>query len=91
MRTRYGEIDIVALDGTCTVFVEVRTVRTELMAPSESITLRKQRRIAALGEWYLSQQGRPDAEWRADVIAISVPSDGRAPMLEHVIGAIEAR
>jgi putative endonuclease len=89
VRTRYGEIDVIAQDGMCTVFVEVRTFRSKLMAPVESVTLRKQQRIIALSQRYLAQHGKADADWRADVIAISVPTDGRPPVIEHLIGAIE--
>jgi putative endonuclease len=89
VRTRYGEIDVVAQDGACTVFVEVRTFRSRLMTPVESISPHKQRRIAALGQRYLSERGLADADWRADVIAITVPTDGQSPVVEHLIGAIE--
>jgi putative endonuclease len=89
VRTRYGEIDVVAQDGSCTVFVEVRTFRSQLMTPVESITPSKQRRIAALGQRYLSERGQADADWRADVIAITVPPDGRPPVIEHLVGAVE--
>jgi putative endonuclease len=89
VRTRYGEIDVVAQDGSCIVIVEVRTFRSQLMTPVESIGPRKQRRIAALGQQYLASKGRADADWRADVIAITVPTDGRPPIIDHIVGAIE--
>jgi len=37
VRTTYGEIDIVATEHDCLVFVEVRTVKTEeIMRPSKT-------------------------------------------------------
>src|SRR4051812_33555803 len=45
VRTRYGEIDIVAQQGDCLVFVEVRTVRARGVMPEESLGPRKQRRM----------------------------------------------
>jgi putative endonuclease len=90
VRTRFGEIDIVAEDGGCLVFVEVRTVASGLMAPEESVTWRKQRRIASLGMRYLQQCGKADAQWRADVVAIEVGADGRPSRLEHHVNAVEA-
>jgi putative endonuclease len=89
VRTRYGEIDVVAQDGSCIVFVEVRTFRTELMAAVESVGQRKQRRVAALSQAYLAEKGKADADWRADVIAITVPADGTSPVIDHIINAIE--
>jgi putative endonuclease len=89
VRTRYGEIDVVARDGACTVFVEVRTVASGLMAPEESVTPRKQRRVAALGRAYLARHGLADTDWRADVVAITVTRDGRPPRITHIVNAIE--
>ncbi len=91
VRTRYGEIDVVARDGGCIVFVEVRTVSTGLMTPEESVTMRKQRRVAALGQAYLAQHGLADTDWRADVVAITVSADGNPPQIHHIVNAIEER
>ncbi len=89
VRTRYGEIDVIARQGSCIVFVEVRTVSSGLMQPEESVTRRKQRRVAALSQAYLAQRGLSDSDWRADVIAITVTADGQPPRLEHIVNAIE--
>ena len=45
VRSRLGEIDIVALDGVCIVFVEVRTVRSAAILPEESVGPAKQRQL----------------------------------------------
>src|SRR6266571_3063762 len=76
IRTRYGEIDIVAEDGSCMVFVEVRTMASGLMAPEESVTWRKQRQVASLAMRYLQDRGTVDVDWRADVIAIEIGANG---------------
>ncbi len=89
VRTRYGEIDVIARHGSCIVFVEVRTVSSGLVTPEESVTRRKQRRVAALGQAYLAQRGLVDQDWRADVIAITVSGDGQPPRLQHIVNAIE--
>jgi putative endonuclease len=91
VRTRYGEIDIVARDGDCIVFVEVRTVQSAAISPEESVHLRKQRQIAALAMRYLQKIGQEDADWRADVVAIEVDRDGRPRRVDHIISAVEAR
>ena len=89
VRSRYGEIDLVARDGDCLVFVEVRTLRSTALTPEESITVRKQSRMARLGMAYLQAHGVEDASWRADVIAITLGSGGQASHVEHYVNAIE--
>lgn len=69
-RCRLGEIDIVAREGEVLVFVEVR-MRAEghFGGALESITRRKQRRIAAAAGMYLRQFPR-SPRCRFDVIAM---------------------
>jgi len=74
-RTRFGEIDLVARDGTTLVFVEVRS-----RAPggfgdaASSITAAKQGRIASAARFYLSTLTR-EPPCRFDVITL----DGGPP------------
>jgi putative endonuclease len=89
VRTRYGEIDLVAKDGDCMVFVEVRTVASGFMAPEESVTRHKQRQVASLAMRYLQTHEASDVEWRADVVAIEIGSDGKPARLEHFVNAVE--
>ena len=50
-RCKAGEVDIVALDGDCLAFVEVRTRRGHAYgSPEESITPRKLARMASVAE-----------------------------------------
>ena len=89
-RTRFGEIDLVAQDGTETVFVEVRTKRsTAYGTPEESITLRKQARLVRTAEQYLAEHGRAGSSWRVDLVAITLQPDGPAH-ISHVQSAVEA-
>ena len=69
-RCRVGEIDLVAREGDVLVFVEVR-MRAEghFGGALESITPRKQRRIAAAAGMYLRQFSRPP-RCRFDVVAM---------------------
>ena len=70
-RTRYGEIDIVAQDEDTLVFVEVKARRTDQFGTAaESVSVSKQRRIAAMALDYLGRINRPDALCRFDVVAI---------------------
>jgi putative endonuclease len=70
-RTRYGEIDIVAVDGETLAFVEVKARSSaEFGTAAEAVTMWKQRRLTAMAEDYLARNrivGRP---CRFDVVAI---------------------
>lgn len=78
-----GEVDIVARDGEDTVFVEVKTRRTERAgAPEEAVSLAKQRRLARLAAAYgLARGGLGPV--RFDVIAIRVLAPDRALLRHH--------
>ena len=89
LRSRFGEIDIVAQHGGVLVFVEVRTRRSRAMAPEESITPAKSRRLALLGTRYLQEHHLEAADWRIDVIAIERNARGALVRLAHHISAIE--
>jgi putative endonuclease len=89
VRTKLGEIDIVAKQGDCLVIVEVRTRRSSAMTPEESVGPIKQRRLARLGELYLATHSSADVDWRTDVIAIEQSGAGKVARLEHVVNAVE--
>src|SRR5689334_17988551 len=60
-RTRYGELDIVGIDGGVLVFVEVKGARagTELgpEKPVLAVGPRKQRRVRRLGTAWMAERG----------------------------------
>jgi putative endonuclease len=69
-RTRLGEIDLIARDGATLVFVEVRLRKDARFGGAlESITMRKQRRIAAAARQYLMRIPRVPP-CRFDVVCI---------------------
>ncbi|MCG9894500.1 MAG: YraN family protein [Fimbriimonadaceae bacterium] len=68
-KTRSGEIDLVALDGSVVVFVEVKRRRGG-EAPEWSVTPAKQDRLKRAAEEYLFEAGMTEAQVRFDVIAI---------------------
>lgn len=58
-RTRAGEIDLIAQDGTTFVFVEVRMRRSQHFGgAAASITARKCERLAKAANAYLAMLGR---------------------------------
>jgi putative endonuclease len=69
-RTRMGEIDLVARDGTTLVFVEVRMRSSDRCGGgAESIGPGKQRRIVAAARQYLSRLRR-EPPCRFDVVTL---------------------
>ena len=70
-RTRFGEIDIVALDRGEVVFVEVKARRSAAFGEAaQAVPSWKQRRIAAMALDYLAWTNRLDIPCRFDVVAI---------------------
>ncbi len=70
-RWRGGEIDLIARDGDCLVFVEVKTRRShQYGAPEESITSAKQAQIVRTARHYLARHPT-DLDVRFDVVALS--------------------
>jgi putative endonuclease len=94
-RTRYGELDIVALDNRTLVFVEVKAGRQGAYfgpeRPVLSVGPRKQRRIRRLAAaWMMERRGRTPryGEIRFDAIGIAFdPRGDRAVDLEHIENA----
>jgi putative endonuclease len=90
-RCREGEIDIVAEDGDCLVFVEVRTRRDNALGtPAESVTAAKQRRLLTVAKAYLQQHDDAPPNQRIDVVAVEL-SRGRLLAVQHIESAIADR
>jgi putative endonuclease len=92
-RTRYGELDVIALDGTTLVFLEVKAGRRGSRfgpeRPLHSIDFRKQRRIRRLASaWMSERRDLPRyAQIRFDAIGVTYNRAGRAVEYEHIEGA----
>jgi putative endonuclease len=86
-RTRWGEIDIVAKDGACLVFAEVKTRTSDRFgAPEEAVTRTKQEHLIKAAQIYLSQTKQANALWRIDVLALLKQNDGFA--VRHLKNAV---
>ncbi len=89
-RCRYGEIDIVAADGDCTVFVEVRTKRSKSFGtPEESLSRTKQRRLTTTALTYLQACETPPADWRIDLVSVRYSTGNETPRIDHVKHAVQ--
>ncbi len=85
-RCRYGEIDVIAVDESDLVIVEVKTRTGSLYAdPAEAVTYEKYRRLRRLAGLWLSEQDRGWPVIRFDVIAVQIDSVG-ASHIKHLRG-----
>ena len=80
-----GEVDIVARQGACWVFVEVKTRRGHAAGlPDEAVTSSKLRKLATLGSLYLAENELGEVDWRIDLVAIELDGHGRVLRLDIV-------
>ena len=83
-RCRHGEIDLIALDGKCIVFVEVRSTGGEdPTVPAASVNEAKQLRLTNLALTFLKEKRLLGQPARFDVLAVSWPAERREPVIEH--------
>jgi putative endonuclease len=87
-RTRFGELDIVALDGSVLVFCEVKTRRGRGQ-PWDALNDRKRSRVRRMAASYLAEvSDRPRADdLRFDAIGVTIDPAGRLARLDHLEGA----
>lgn len=97
VRTRYGEIDVIAFDGRTLAFVEVKTRRARRrweLAPEEQplawLRPRQRARVRRLAAAWLQAQSRdrPSAHTiRFDAVGVVVDDADRLVCLDHLEGA----
>jgi len=88
-RCQYGEVDIIAQDGQRTAFVEVRTrTGSAFGTPEESVTLRKQERLATVARSYLEEKELGEIDWGIDVVAVEFRPDGVLQRIELIRNAV---
>lgn len=79
-----GEIDIVALEGDVTVFVEVKTRSSVAFGhPLDAITVAKMARLRRLAGCWCAVHEPSARKIRIDAVAILAPY-GQSPAIEHV-------
>lgn len=71
-RCKFGEIDIIALDGEYLVFVEVKYRKNKNSGyPEEAVSASKQKRISLTADYYCITNGISEKQdCRFDVIAV---------------------
>jgi putative endonuclease len=86
-----GELDIIALDGACIVFVEVRsTEKADHAGPAASVDLTKQKRLSRLALYFLKKTRLLNHAARFDVLTLSWPEGQSQPTLQHIKHAFDA-
>ncbi|GAB05696.1 hypothetical protein GOAMR_42_00130 [Gordonia amarae NBRC 15530] len=90
-RCRYGELDIIAVDGTVLVVVEVKTRASRMYGdPAEAVTPDKLARMRRATQVWLAGQDTWFSTIRFDVIAIQLdptaPDDATRAGLRHHTG-----
>ena len=93
-RCRSGEIDLIALEGSTLVFVEVKAGRQDSRygpeRPACAVGPRKQLRLRRLAREWLAggARARPSgvSSYRFDVVGVTFGGDGR-PDVDHIRGA----
>ena len=84
-RSRYGEIDLIAMDGEVLCFVEVKTRSNVRMGlPREYVTAAKQEKLRLTAGLYLAERGL-ECPVRFDVAEVYLDADskGRIEYIEN--------
>ncbi|MDK7723790.1 YraN family protein [Slackia exigua] len=82
-----GEADIIALDGSCLVFIEVKTRSgVKRGMPSEAVTPKKRARYEKIAAYYLDEYVGDTFHVRFDVMSLLVTGKGRA-LVRHYVNA----
>ncbi len=84
-----GELDIIALDGDITVFVEVKSRQNlEMGDPVYGVTPAKVKQIKRIAELYLYDRNIEEIECRFDVVTVLFREE-QDPLIEHYINAFD--
>jgi len=84
-RTRWGEIDLVALNGSFLVLIEVKTRWSKNYGlPEEAVTPAKIYSIKKVGQYFKTLFPQTPDLMRIDVIAIELDNLGNVQKLRHL-------
>jgi putative endonuclease len=89
VRTRAGEIDLVAREGKTLVFVEVKTLRDLVTGdpPHAAVNTRKQNRLGKLAHGYLKLKRIRHTPCRFDVVSVIFNDEGGVKAIRHIPNA----
>jgi putative endonuclease len=90
VRSRGGEIDLVAVHGRELVFVEVKTrTGTDLGRPFDAVHPGKQRRLVRLARAFMHREGFGNRSCRFDAVGVMVTREGNVVEVDVLPDAIE--
>lgn len=84
---RLGEIDIIAKDGDCLVFVEVKTRERKKYfdtLPEENITNFKLLRLEKIAATYIRLKKMEDLDYRFDALSVWLDPDTKTAEIKHI-------
>jgi putative endonuclease len=81
--TRYGELDIVAKEGNCLIFIEVKANHGRGTSPALRVGLLKQRRLIKAAQLFLNEHETTMDGVRFDVVSmrLSVRGDWKIELI----------
>lgn len=93
LRSRFGEVDLLAEDprDRCVVIVEVKATRSQDPPPEAHVDARKRHKLSALAGQIVRRYRLEDRVVRFDVVAIVWPEGEREPdRITHHVNAFES-
>ncbi len=88
VRSRGGEMDLIAEDGPVLVFIEVKARRTGAFGGAPyAVNTRKQEKLIALASQYLSRHRIAGRPCRFDVVLVQ--DEGGDTTIDHIANAFE--
>src|SRR5262245_58211166 len=88
-RCRFGEIDLIARDGSMLAFVEVKTRRSQKYgSPAAAVTFQKQRHLIKASQTYLMQKKKTHELCRFDVVTVEM--EAQQPHIELIKDAFQS-
>jgi putative endonuclease len=90
-RMRYGEIDVIAVEGRTVVFVEVKTRRSaDFARPALAVDGVRRQRMSRAATAYLKSHGLLEYASRFDIIEVVWPVSAKRPTITHHRNAFQA-
>ena len=90
-RQRYGEFDVLAVEGKTIVFVEVKTRRSEDQGrPAEAVDTHRQARLTRAALAFLKSHHLLEYASRFDVVEVIWPDNRRRPTIRQIKNAFPA-
>jgi len=85
-RTKFGELDLIAMDGPTLVFIEVKArQRADFIDPALAVDYRKQIKLRRLASAFLAQRAPVFDGCRFDVVSVVA---GEHPVrINHIVNA----